>query len=465
MHNRRSSENGVVRIGRHEALSTHVDDLLSRQKSLRGDADQARRRKSRWYYRSWFVFMVAGGSGAFAAWAVLEPYYDDHLYFQGVVETVDWTVRLPVSAQAGEEALDISFLTMGTLTIRGERIWLIEGMQIRRGGGAWRDLQPDAITVGQEVGVYLDYFAIPGDYVALATFLVVDPPAQSARDATLTLRQLNGQVMAAGLVLFGLVAGLIGLAIGAIDGLMCRLPRRAFVSGGIGLAAGFIGGFVAGNLAELVYAPLSTAAMAQMNDEGRLTTFGFVIQMLGRGMAWACAGMAMGLGQGLALRSKRLLLYGFLGGIIGGMLGGLVFDPIDFLLLDPIRPSAHWSRMAGIVIVGMSVGVMIGVVELLARDAWLRMTEGPLAGKEFLIFKDLMRVGASPRADIYLFNDPAVAAEHANLRMVGDEAEIENLAQANPVEINGRPVDSARLRHGDQIRIGRTSFVFEKRRP
>ena len=30
-------------------------------------------------------------------------------------------------------------------------------------------------------------------------------------------------------------------------------------------------------------------------------------------------------------RSKRLLLYGFLGGVIGGLLGGLLFDPIGQL--------------------------------------------------------------------------------------------------------------------------------------
>ena len=53
---------------------------------------------------------------------------------------------------------------------------------------------------------------------------------------------------------------------------------------------------------------------------------------------------------------------------------------------------------------------MIGVVELLARDAWLeQMLEGPLAGKEFLIFKDLLYVGALPRSDIYLFNYKQVA--------------------------------------------------------
>ncbi len=49
------------------------------------------------------------------------------------------------------------------------------------------------------------------------------------------------------------------------------------------------------------------------------------------------------------------------------------------------------------------------------------MTQGPLTGKEFILFKDVMNIGASPRSDIYLFNDPQVADDHAVIRSVGDE--------------------------------------------
>jgi hypothetical protein len=120
--------------------------------------------------------------------------------------------------------------------------------------------------------------------------------------------------------------------------------------------------------------------------------------------------------------------------------------------------------MVGIVLVGGSVGAMIGVVELLARDAWLRMVEGPLAGKEFLIFKDTMHLGSSPRSEIYLFNDDDVADQHGIIRGVGSNYEIENLCQEQPLLVNGAPVPRTRLRHGDQITIGRTVFVFQRRK-
>src|SRR5256885_13193801 len=146
--------------------------------------------------------------------------------------------------------------------------------------------------------------------------------------------------------------------------------------------------------------------------------------------------MAMGLGQGIALRSRRLLIYGLLGGVVGGLLGGLLFDPIDLLLLGPDKPSAHWSRLIGFAVIGLSVGAMIGIVELLARDAWLRMTQGPLTGKEFLLFKDVMNVGSSPRSDIYLFNDPLVIGNHATIRAMGDECEIEARESSHSILLN-----------------------------
>ena len=101
---------------------------------------------------------------------------------------------------------------------------------------------------------------------------------------------------------------------------------------------------------------------------------------------------------------------------------------------------------------------------MLARDAWLQMLEGPLTGKEFLIFKDLVSVGASTRSDIYLFNDRHVAPRHAIIRSVADHYEIEATDAACPLLLNGRPTQRARLRHGDQITLGATVFSFQRRR-
>ncbi|MBI4860088.1 MAG: hypothetical protein HY815_07465 [Candidatus Riflebacteria bacterium] len=215
-----------------------------------------------------------------------------------------------------------------------------------------------------------------------AKFLRFSPPPQIVSEAQMTLAQLTARSGAAGLLIFPLVAAMIGLTIGAADGAVCRLLRRAVLGGFVGFLCGFIGGFVCSIIANIAYAPLNKLAMGQTGTGfGGLSTFGFVVQVTGRTLAWGLAGIAMGLGQGIALRSKRLFLYGLLGGIVGGLLGGMLFDPIDFILLGQDKPSSHFSRMIGFLVIGASVGAMIGIVELLARDAWLRMIQGPLAGK------------------------------------------------------------------------------------
>ncbi len=442
----------VIRISKEEATCSHVDDLLKRQMSLRGEPGVTRDRGKKWYYQNWLVLMVVGELGAFTAWAIIEPFFDDHLYLQGAITGID------VDRDQG---------LFAKVKIRGETIYVLSTTREIEKDGKKHRLDPDSLRVGESIGVYVSYVEAKGQTEGLpvASFIVRSPPAQSGDAAKVTLEQLQGQHRVSALLLFPLVAGLIGLFVGAVDGLICRLPRRALLCGAVGLVVGLVGGFVCDIAAEIAYAPLTQLAMKQSKDPAfGLSTLGFVIQVFGRTLAWGMVGVAMGLGQGIALRSKRLLIYGLLGGVIGGLLGGMLFDPIDQILLGSDKVSAHWSRMVGLTVIGLSVGAMIGVVELLARDTWLRMTHGPLSGKEFILFKDVMNVGSSPRSDIYLFNDPQVAADHAVIRTVGDECEIEAREAMHPVLLNNNGVRRARIRHGDTVAIGRTIFVFQRRR-
>jgi hypothetical protein len=454
----------LIRITREEATSAHVDDLLRRQMSLRGEQGITRDRGRRWYYQNWFVFMIAGALGAVVAWAIIEPYFFDYLYTQGKIERIDADAAMPRRFSDGQKSFVIYDEAQGLLQLKGEDIWLLsQAVELRPDGSKGR-VRIANLKAGDSIGLYVDYIPFADKDVAFAKFVVPFPGNQSAGEAQMKLSQLKARSNAAAILIFPLVAGLVGLAIGAVDGIVCRLFRRALVGGGVGLLVGFVGGFFSSFVANLVYAPLHALAMRQSDSLFvHLSTFAFVVQMTGRALAWTMAGLGMGLGMGISLRSTRLLLYGLLGGISGGLLGGLLFDPIDLILLGSDKPSAAWSRLIGFAVIGACVGAMIGVVELLARDAWLRMTQGPLAGKEFLIFKDVMNVGSSPRSDIYLFNDPAVSGLHARVRAVGTDCEIENLNESQPALLNGRPLRRARLRHGDQISIGRTIFVFQTR--
>jgi hypothetical protein len=455
-----SNPDGPIRITKEEATSSHVDDLLKRQMSLRGEPGVTRDRGRAWYYQTWFVFMIVGMFGAIIAWAIIEPYFSDLLYFQGTVTSVRMDGDQETSSSKS------SGVSVAVLTIRDETIYILSKTRELMSDGSMRRLDLDSLQNGETVGVYLEMVNNDqGVNLAVADFLEHSPTKVLSDGSVKTLAQLESRQRVSATLLFPLVAGLIGLFIGAVDGIICRLPRRAFLCGGVGLLVGLLGGFVCGLAAEVVYAPLTHLAVKQAEDTSSgLSTLGFVIQVFGRTLAWGMVGVAMGLGQGIALRSKRLLIYGLLGGVVGGLLGGMLFDPIDMIVLGPDKVSAHWSRLIGLAVIGASVGAMIGIVELLARDTWLRMTQGPLTGKEFILFKDVMNIGASPRSDIYLFNDPQVADEHAVIRSIGDECEIEARQTTHPVLLNNGPTRRARLRHGDTVAIGRTIFTFQRRR-
>jgi hypothetical protein len=454
-------QGAFIRITSEEANSSHVDDLLNRQMSLLGESGISRTGRH-WYYQNWFVFGLVATVAAFAAWAIIEPYFDDLLYVQGKLDQMDLSApkTFPSVDLRGRQ---VEITSRGYLQIRDQKAWLLDGTSMLQRGDA-EPFNALRLEPGRETGIYAEYARAGNEAVAFAVFVDPAPEQPPPTKALLSFRQLAARTQGAGLVLFALVGGFIGLAIGAADGIVCRVPRRALICGAVGFVVGFIGGFMSNIFSNLIYHPISQLAMRQDGGSvGSLSTLGFLLQMGGRSLAWGLAGTTMGLGQGIALRSKRLFVYGLIGGVAGGLIGGLFFDPVDMILLGGLKPSAHVSRLVGIVVVGLCVGGMIGVVELLARDSWLRMTSGPLAGKEFLIFKDVMNIGSSPRSEIYLFNDPAVAEVHATIRGVADGCEIENRSQYPPTVLNGRPFKRAKLRPGDEIRIGRTAFIYEKR--
>lgn len=462
MDNKSNTTNNKISISHDEAMSSHVDDILNRQKNLTGERGLTPENKRAWYFQNWFLFGFAGALAAFIVWALLEPSYDDNFYIQGIIEEINLSETMPERITSGNEYLDLSIPGNGWVTIRGQKIWLAMNIKEYHNNSlsATNLLE---VKKGREVGLYIEYTPMTGnDGFAIATLIDTDPPLNPPEKASYSLKKLDRRRQILSLILFPLIAGAIGLAIGAVEGIICRNYGRAIIAGLIGLTTGLIGGFVATIPSSIIYHLTSLFAMKQAAEAGAFSGVSFFFQMTGRSVAWGVTGIAMGLGQGIAFRSGRLLLYGMVGGIMGGLLGGLFFDPIDMIFINPDNPSAHLSRMIGFVIIGLSVGVMIGVVQLLARDAWLRMTHGPLSGKEFLFFKDKMIIGSSPQCEIFLFNDSSVHERHAILRVVGDNVEIENLVKAKPVVLNSHTVTTrSRLNHGDQITIGKTVFLFE----
>jgi hypothetical protein len=264
------------------------------------------------------------------------------------------------------------------------------------------------------------------------------------------------------LLMFPTVAGFVGLFLGAAEGIMCRNPRRAAICAAVGLGIGFAGGFVAFILATIIYIIMNVIAIPFWKDPDlgrRPTGLALLIIMMGRASAWAVAAIPAGIGQGIALRETKVVLNGLLGAVLGGLLGGLVFDPINYAF-TPANGEAWLSRGIGFTLIGLMVGLFVGIVEQWTKSAWLLMKAGPLAGKQFILFRNPTVLGSAPKADIYLFKDEAIEPRHALIHDRGGRFEIEDMDTTDGTYVNGIPVKRQVLKSGDQIVLGKTVLEF-----
>lgn len=247
---------------------------------------------------------------------------------------------------------------------------------------------------------------------------------------------------------FGIIGAAIGAGLCASEYLVGRAYQKARSAALVGLAIGFMGGGIAGGLAQYLYASLTS-----LNEEQSLG-----LQILARSAGWGLAGMLLGTGQGIAMRSGKKIRNGLIGGLLGGLVGGALFDPIA----NSVH-SAWASRMLALCVIGAATGVLIGFVESVLKDAWLVVTGGPLTGKQFVIYRNPTILGSAPKADIYLFKDPAVEPRHAALHMAAGFCELEDLGTPAGTLVNGQRIGRHRLRSGDAIGIGHYSFAYSER--
>ena len=245
---------------------------------------------------------------------------------------------------------------------------------------------------------------------------------------------------------------------------MCRNPGRAFISGAVGLATGFGGGLLAYIPTEVLFGIMASLAFSfgggAVNENGMPTGLAMLILMMGRAAAWSIAAVPAGLGQGLALREKKVAINGLVGALIGGLIGGFLFDPIS-LILTTADGEAAYSRAVGFSAIGVAVGLFVGLVEGWTKTAWLYMKKGPLAGKQFVLFKDTTVLGSSPKATIYLFKDDGIEPTHAIIYNRGGRFEIEDQGTPDGTYVNGIPIKSHILRNGDQVVLSRTVLEFQ----
>lgn len=266
----------------------------------------------------------------------------------------------------------------------------------------------------------------------------------------------------AGFLLFPTVAASIGLFLGAAEGLICRNLQRAVKCGAVGLGIGFVGGLIAMIPANILFSIMILIAVSldpHPQANAMPTGLAFLVLMMGRATAWSIVAIPAGIGQGIALRERKVIINGLVGAVLGGLVGGLLFDPISLILITA-DGKATYSRAVGFAAIGLFVGLFVGLVEGWTKTAWLLMQKGPLAGKQFILFRDTTVLGSSPKADIYLFKDDAIEPRHALITNRAGRFEIEDCNSPDGTYVNGIPISRTVLQNGDQVVLGKTALEF-----
>jgi hypothetical protein len=439
-------------ISRDELFAPDVEEALQLHRAAEQSArasTEAPPAKFRLLYTTWFYLAVAGALGALAAWGALEPFLTDGLRFTATLQRVDpsgvpsfWNPSVPIR---------------GRLEFNGADVYLLPGRTRMQFAGSGGHVTPDQLAPGAVVTVMGSRV---GRSIMVAEGVRIEAPGAAA-SAAVDLDALRSTQDTVALIFFPLIAGIVGFAIGAVEGVVCRNWRRAFWSALIGLGIGLVGGLLADFVGNIVY-----RGLGELNSFGdsQSSAAGFIYQMLRRGLAWMISGTAMGLGQGFALKSSKLKLNGFIGGLVGGLIGGLLFDPIDMIFRSQSgMPSGALSRAIGILVIGAAVGLMIGFTDLLTRDAWLKILSGPLRGKEFSFARMPVRLGSSPQSEVYLFHDPQVEPLHAEIRKMRDAYELVDCQSRGGTWVDGQRIDRKKLADGARIRIGDSEFTYFSR--
>jgi hypothetical protein len=241
----------------------------------------------------------------------------------------------------------------------------------------------------------------------------------------------------------------VGFAVA--ESIVERSTKKALIRGGLALPLGMILGFFISNLANVFY----TIGLAICRGAGVQSVHNPAVWIV-RGLAWMVLGAAGGVIYGIIGQSMKKTGYGALGGAIGAVVGGTIFDPIAFA-----THGGATSRAVGFSLLGMATGIAIGLVESALKDRWLYVTAGPLAGKQFILYRPRTAVGNSQNCDIYLFKDPDILPLHATLEMKGSKI---HLVANGAVYVSGQPVRGTRvLESGTIIQLGRYAFRYQER--
>ena len=248
-------------------------------------------------------------------------------------------------------------------------------------------------------------------------------------------------------IMLGALAGMfIGAFIWSHEALAGRQFRTAIKRAAYGAVAGLCGGAAGAGLGNTTFAALGSI-VAELG--GFTASLGMALSVA---LGWAILGATVGLTGGLMIRSRERAVYGSIGGALGGLFGGALFYELSV--------TSMWAALAGLMLLGMSIGAFISLVEEVFVSATVKVVKGRHLGRAFPLLKDVNAVGRDDRSDVCLSGAEGVGLQHAVIKRNKGHYSIETNGQGKAVYVNQKMTHSSSLTDGDVVRVGSVLLLF-----
>lgn len=248
----------------------------------------------------------------------------------------------------------------------------------------------------------------------------------------------------------GLVLGCVfGAIFGSIEGIVVSSRSKAAK----GLLFGAIAGLASGTCG--VIAGQSFVFSAGQGLSESTDALSKVALYAINGAGWTIIAVFVAAIEGFRARSPRKIAVGLLGGAIGGVIGGTT---LQFFLSS--QPGNQYALLVGLCLFGLSLSICYALFEKGFSFGSIKLLNGPLRGKEYLITKSRMTVGKSHSCDIVLDGYREVADSHAMITVKKGRIFLSPTSKAAAVRVNDERTEESALRREDVFSIGSAKFMY-----
>src|SRR5262249_39007688 len=125
------------------------------------------------------------------------------------------------------------------------------------------------------------------------------------------------------------------------------------------------------------------------------------------------------------------------------------------------------SRAFAFVLLGLFIGLALGLVQVLLKEAWLTVEAGFRAGRQLILTDEGTTLGTSEKASLIFIAYGARGVEQIHLRVrrkEGGRYLLEDNRSRSGTLLNGAPLEEpAHLEDGDLIQLGVNKVRYNER--